>query len=199
MGIGRWLGGREEPGESRTSRSTPGPQPGEQLSDEQAIERYRYMLRTAPPEAIEQAHAEAFAQLTDRQRRMVLEQLREITPERERAAAAADPQTLARLATRAELRQPGVLERTFGGAGAMGGPGFGGILAGSFLSSLAGTVVGSMIARQFLGNTLDQEAAGESQSDPDHATSEHDTHTEDDSHLAGDFDADVGGDFDVDV
>ena len=33
-------------------------------TDEQAIARYRYLLRTAPPEAIEQAHAEAFAQLT---------------------------------------------------------------------------------------------------------------------------------------
>lgn len=29
--------------------------------DEQAIERYRYMLRTAPPDQVEQAHAEAFA------------------------------------------------------------------------------------------------------------------------------------------
>src|SRR5690349_9236566 len=38
------------------------------LSDEQALERYRYLLRTAPPEQIEQAHAEAFAQLTPDQR-----------------------------------------------------------------------------------------------------------------------------------
>jgi hypothetical protein len=27
-------------------------------ADDQAIARYRYLLRTAPPEAIEQAHAE---------------------------------------------------------------------------------------------------------------------------------------------
>jgi hypothetical protein len=31
-----------------------------QSADEQAIARYRYMLKTAPPETIEQAHAEAF-------------------------------------------------------------------------------------------------------------------------------------------
>lgn len=100
-----------------------------QPSDQQAIERYRYLLRTAPPETIEQSHAEAFAKLTEQQRRMVLEQLREATPERERGAtASSDPQALARMATRAEIRQPGTLERIFGPAG---GGGVGGILAGS--------------------------------------------------------------------
>ena len=29
--------------------------PPDQLTDEQAVERYRYLLRTAPPEAVEQA------------------------------------------------------------------------------------------------------------------------------------------------
>jgi hypothetical protein len=49
-------------------------------ADEQAIARYRYMLKTAPPETIEQAHAEAFAQLSPEQRRRVLQELAEITP-----------------------------------------------------------------------------------------------------------------------
>jgi len=40
--------------------------------DERAIERYRYMLRTAPPDTVEEAHAEAFGQLTPEQRQMVL-------------------------------------------------------------------------------------------------------------------------------
>jgi hypothetical protein len=120
-------------------------------SDEQAIARYRYMLRTAPPEAIEQAHAEAFAKLTPEQRRMLLDQLRNETPEAERAAVARDvdtPQSLARLATRAEVRQPGTLERVFGRAGAV--PGWGGMIAGSLLGSMAGTVLGTMIAQNFL-------------------------------------------------
>ena len=34
------------------------------LTDEQAVERYRYMLRTAPPDTIEQAHEEAFSRLS---------------------------------------------------------------------------------------------------------------------------------------
>jgi hypothetical protein len=40
----------------------------------QAIVRYRYMLKTAPPETIEQAHAEAF-RLSPEQRSMLLRQL----------------------------------------------------------------------------------------------------------------------------
>src|SRR5262245_10738429 len=184
MGTGRWFGGREEPGRP----------PGEQLTDEQAIERYRYMLRTAPPETIEQAHAEAFAQLNDRQRRMVLEQLQQATPERERAAARSDdPQTLARLATRAEMRRPGTMERLFGGSTAM--PGFGGLLAGSFLSSLAGTVIGSMIAREFLAHAMERDALGDTAADQDATAADLDSDTE---QAAGNFDADVG-DLDVDV
>jgi len=123
------------------------------LTDQQAIERYRYMLRTAPPDAIEEAHAEAFAKLTESQRRAVLEGLKEVTPPRERDAAttSADPQSLARMATRAEVRQPGILERLLGGT--QGGPGFGSMLAGSLLGSIAGTVLGSMVAQHFLGGS----------------------------------------------
>ena len=86
--------------------------------DEQAVERYRYLLRTAPPETIEEAHAEAFAKLTPEQRRMVLQELNSTLTPAERAAGATyddDPRSLARLATRAEMRQPGTLERTWSG------------------------------------------------------------------------------------
>jgi hypothetical protein len=120
-----------------------------QSTDEQAIERYRYMLKTAPPETIEQAHAEAFEQLTPEQRRLLLQKLAEGMPAPERASAAqggADPQALARLATRAEIRKPGAMERMFGQAG---GVSMGGLMAGTLLSSIAGTVLGSMIAREF--------------------------------------------------
>ncbi len=110
------------------------PAPTASSDDEQAIARYRYMLKTAPPEA------------------MVLEQLRAATPETERdpAPVLADPKELARYATRAEIRQPGTLERTFGAMPR--GVGMGGLLAGSLLGSMAGTVLGTAIAQQFLGH-----------------------------------------------
>ena len=154
MGVQRPLPAQDEPSSS---------------ADEQAVARYRYLLRTAPPETIEAAHAEAFAQLTPDQRRRVLEELAASAPAAERDAVLRgdpSPQWLARAATRAELRQPGTLERTFGSAGigaaggavpggampGLGAPGLGGLFAGGFLSSMAGTVLGSMIAQQFMSH-----------------------------------------------
>jgi hypothetical protein len=123
-----------------------------QTANEQAIARYRYMLKTAPPETIEQAHAEAFAQLTPEQRRQVLQAMRDDVPPAERAMAeqgGATPEALARMATRAEIRRPGSTERMFGQAG---GASLGSVMAGSLLSSIAGAVIGSMIARQFFAD-----------------------------------------------
>jgi hypothetical protein len=147
--------------------------PGERgrLNDQQAIERYRYLLRTAPPEQIEEAHAEAFAQLTPDQRQQVLAQLAAAVPQNERPTTD-DPRTLARVATRAELRQPGTLERAFGGySGAgrgygggyggggyggggygggygpgFGGPSFGSMVGGSLLGTVGGLVIGTAVA-----------------------------------------------------
>jgi len=113
---------------------------GRQSPDEQALARYRYMLKTAPPETVEQAHAEAFAQLTPEQRRQVLQEMGDKVPPAERAMAeqgGATPEALARMATRAEIRQPGSL---------------GGMMAGGLLSGIAGAVIGSMIARQFFSD-----------------------------------------------
>jgi len=146
----------------------------EPSEDEQALARYRYMLKTAPPETIEQAHVEAFARLTPEQRRMLLEQLRTEIPEAERAYATENPQALARLATRAEVRQPGTMERVFSRIPAAA-PGFGGMMAGSLFGSLAGAVLGTMIAQHFLGDQglahgdLDSGHAAGAGHDADHA------------------------------
>jgi hypothetical protein len=117
------------------SYGAPGPDPRHgPSSDSQALERYRYLLRTAPPEQIEQAHAEAFAQLTVDQRQQVLAQLAAVVPAGERPRTD-DPATLARVATRAEIRQPGILERALGGPGSgygQGGYGQGGYGQGGY-------------------------------------------------------------------
>src|ERR671916_3420431 len=102
---------REQERRQAARRQSPQPArrrniPPDQLTDEQAVERYRYMLRTAPPETVEQAHAEAFARLTPEQRHRVLTEVGNTVPESERATSD-DPQSLARMATRAEMRQPG--------------------------------------------------------------------------------------------
>ncbi len=159
-------------------------------NDAQAIERYRYMLRTAPPEALEQAHAEAFSKLSLEQRRQVLAQLTEEAPVGERAAAAAtsvdDPQALARVATRAEVRNPGTLERTLGAGGGMG-------MGTSLLSSFAMGFAGSMVAQSLfsaMGGFGDQAV------DAGTATDGEET-AEADEGYGDDGGFDDGGDFDV--
>jgi hypothetical protein len=159
--LARLFGRRDRPRYGGPEYAQQGAAPS---SDEQALARYRYLLRTAPPEQIEQAHAEAFAQLTPDQRRQVLTQLAAGVPSGERPRSD-DPRTLARMATRAELRQPGFLERALGGYGpgyapgpgygpgfrpgygyGYGGPGMGSMIGGSLLGTVGGLVIGSAVA-----------------------------------------------------
>ena len=180
MGIFDKLFGRDEEPQPNPAHR-PNAEPA-RSGDEQAISRYRYMLKTAPPETVEQAHAEAFAKLTPEQRNMLLQELSANIPDAERNAAGVagrdDPQSLARLATRAEVRRPGTMERAFGGMGGRG-MGMGGMMAGSFLSTIAGVVIGSAIAQSFLGDS----GAGDTASDEPGA-----------GDTAGDTSADAGSD-----
>jgi hypothetical protein len=154
--------------------------------DERAVERYRYLLRTAPPATIEQVHAEAFAKLTDAQRALIYEELSKGAGTGERPLSS-EPATLARAATRAEMRRPGAMERVVGGgqAGFMGA-GFGSTIAGSLLGTVAGYVIGSALVSAFLpwdgGWSSDADAAG-------------DGATADASAEGADFGFDGGGDF----
>lgn len=166
----------------------------EMSEDEQAVERYRYLLRTAPPETIEEAHAESFAKLTPEQRRMVLQELDATLTPAERSAGAYDeePRSLARLATRAEMRQPGTLERTWSGMPAMGGVGMGGLFFNNFLGTIAGVMVGSMIADAFLGDSGYDQGSADGSGDAAAADSGADAGF-DDGGAFGDFGGDVGG------
>ena len=156
MGFLDRLLGREEP------RPLPQQAPVSQAArsdDEIAVERYRYLLRTAPPETIEQVHEEAFTKLTPEQRRLLFQQLSENAPAGEQPRGD-DPRSLAQAATRSELRQPGTLERSLGGR-AGGGMGFGGMFATSLLGSVAGYVIGSALVSAFLPSPMDSQAAAD--------------------------------------
>lgn len=161
MGLLDWLFGsgaasRDGSGMAGRGAASPAEAPA-RSEDEIALERYRYLLRTAPPERIEAVHEEAFAQLSPNQRRMLFEELSANAPSGE-APRGDDPRSLAQSATRAEIRQPGTLERTMGGlgqgayGGGMGG-GYGGgmgaarggMLGGGFASTVLGTVTGYVI------------------------------------------------------
>lgn len=151
--------------------------------DERAVERYRYLLRTAPPETIEQVHAEAFARLSEAQRALLYEELSKGSGTGERPLSS-EPATLARAATRKEMRDPGSLERTLAGsAGPQGGPSFGAMVGSSLLGTVAGYVIGSALVSAFLpwDGGASAEANGESPSDAGGDFS------------GGDYGADFGG------
>jgi hypothetical protein len=207
--LDRIFGRRDEPEYEPPPSARRGGRPAPAATpDEQAIERYRYLLRTAPPETIEQAHAEAFAQLTPDQRRMVLQELTADLPAHEREAGVRyddDPRSLARLATRAEMRQPGTMERTFNRLPAGGaGIGLGGMMAGSFFGSFAGLMIGSAVASQFFedsgsdsgdaGSTDAADAGQDAGSDPG-ADQGADATQADTGDAGGDFGDFGGGDF----
>jgi hypothetical protein len=149
----------ERPGVGQPSQG------GGELTDEQALERYRYMLSTAPPEDIERAHEEAFARLTPDQRRQALQALSQVVPPSE--INGDDPASLARTATRAELRQPGTIERVWGG----GGPGLG----TWFLSTLAASFIGTAIAQSFFANDLAGDQGADQTGDQGSDTGQGDT------------------------
>jgi hypothetical protein len=155
----RLFGGSDEPSPVRGQPL--------QSEDARAVERYQYLLRTAPPDTLEEAHAEAFARLTPEQRHLVLQQLVAVSPEAKLLDASGrdDARALARAATRAEMRHPGTLERSFSQASS---PGMGGagLMAGNFMSTIAGVMVGSAIANAFFNDAGQAEGGGLAEGDP---------------------------------
>jgi hypothetical protein len=164
--LDRLFGTEQDAAPANTRRRPPN-------EDERAIERYRYLLQTAPPETIEQVHAEAFAKLSESQRALVYEELSKGSGTGERPLSS-EPATLARAATRKEMREPGSLERS------LGGPSFGSMVGSTLLGTVAGYVIGSALVSAFLpwdGGSSGDASSGDSGSD------------------AGDASADACGDF----
>jgi hypothetical protein len=156
------LFGRAEQQESTEPqyRRTATPQ---RSDDEIAVERYQYLLRTAPPETIEQVHQEAFSKLSAEQRDLLFQKLTENAPAGDEPRGR-DAASLATSATRSELRQPGTMERAMGPQG--GGMGFGGVLASSLLGTVAGYVIGSALVSAFLPDAgADASGGGEDSAD----------------------------------
>ena len=119
----------------------------------------------------------------------MLQQLTEAAPPNERAAVAATPVddtgALARAATRAEVRQPGTMERS------LASPGMG--LGASLLSSFAMGFVGSMVAQSFLSaiGGFGDGSGSETEAAADEANADEPA-AEDDTQLA-DYGGDDGG------
>ncbi|MGJ9403738.1 hypothetical protein [Arthrobacter sp. KK5.5] len=149
---GRPPGQGNAPAQPRTTA------PRGSADDQAAIAKYKYMLRTAPPEDMERAHQEAFASLTPQQRSLLQTELGEQLPPAERPRSDR-PEDLARAATRAEVSRPGFMEKILGRGGAGGGrgAGLGGMAAGAagglgagLMAGVAGAFIGSAVAGPLL-------------------------------------------------
>lgn len=100
--IGRLFGGRRAPEASDTPPVT-GPE---------ALARWRYLLATAPPEALAAAHAEGLAAMEGDARGGVLHRMRAALAALEPGAVPPrETELVVRAAARAERRAPGFLER----------------------------------------------------------------------------------------
>ena len=134
--------------------------PAPPTTDEQAVERYEYLLRTAKPDTIEKAHIDAFERLTPEQRDLVFERFIAEPPAGERPADSTSA-TLAKTATRAEAREPGILARTLGDdqsddgtTNGKAGP-FGGSFLGTFATyAIASTAIDAIFWAGLIGTTV---------------------------------------------
>ena len=124
-------------------------QPGD-FDDYEVQQRYRQVLRNGPPQLVEDAHADAFAQLSPDQRREMARRLREQAAQLDlpysdpydRDEYDEDPRTLARMAQQAEQQNPNVLDQLFGGQpGPLNNP----------MVKMAMAGAAAMAARRFLG------------------------------------------------
>lgn len=125
--------------------------------DAVAIAKYDYLLRTAPPERLEQVHHDAFARLTPAQRQEIRNRLNSELPPHEhlRDDSAGG---LARAATRGEVARPGLLRRVLGGrGGALAGGaavGAGAMAIGGLGVAVAGAAVMSAAAGPVLAEAV---------------------------------------------
>ncbi|WP_288466767.1 cation-transporting ATPase [uncultured Curtobacterium sp.] len=133
-------------------------QRGQADPDAVALAKYDYLLRTAPPERLEQVHHDAFARLTPEQRQQVRDRLNSELPPHEhlRDDSAGG---MARAATRAEMSRPGLLGRALGGRGGSfaGGAavGTGAMAVGGLAVAVAGGAVLSAAAGPVLAGAAD--------------------------------------------
>jgi hypothetical protein len=141
--------GQQPYGQPQQTGGRPGRTPSTD-ADRVAIAKYDYLLKTADPERLEQAHHDAFARLTPEQRQQVLQRLNAEVPQRDRSTDAS-PAGLARAATRGETSRPGTMRKVLAGT-AIGG---GALAVGGLAVAVAGGAVLSAAAGPVLAQAAD--------------------------------------------
>lgn len=123
----------------------------DQLSIERTLQRYRLIVRTAPPDDMEEAYVAAFSAVRAEQRVRLPGELAQALPEAQRANIYLnqhDPQTLAQIAIAVEKHQPGSTERVLR---AVDG-GLSGLASSELMNTFATAFVDSRTAQRFFDN-----------------------------------------------
>ncbi len=144
----------------------------DQISVERTLQRYRFIVRTAPPDEMEEAYVAAFTAIPGEQRVRLPGELAQMLPEEERASIYLnqhDPQTLARIAIAAEQHHAGSIERVLR---AVDG-GLRGLASSTLLNTFATAFVDSRTAQRFFDNL---------ERDPDFADQDWTTGTKESPH-----------------
>jgi hypothetical protein len=81
---------------------------GAEGAEDQAVRQYRYLLRSAPSDALEAAHIQALSRLSEQARAGLLRTVQDVLVTGTRLTLA-DHQAIGHLMTLGELRSPGVL------------------------------------------------------------------------------------------
>ncbi|HVP62848.1 MAG TPA: hypothetical protein VMT11_19995 [Myxococcaceae bacterium] len=118
-------------------RRTPDASEARPLTGEEVLARWRYLLGTAPPEALSAAHTDGLGALGETARAEVLHRLRAALSALEAGAVVpSDAAVLMRAAARAERRAPGFFERALA-TDARGRQALGGLAAAVVVTSSA--------------------------------------------------------------
>lgn len=146
----RFLGGQPERQQDYTDFLRRYQQDPGSISDAEAAQRYRELMRNAPKELLDEANQHAFGQLPPDQRHSLAEQFRDATQNPGRPfdgysyadpSHAADPRSLGRMAQQAENQDPDLFGQLFGQNSPLGGTVGQAILAAG-AAYLAGRVLG---------------------------------------------------------
>jgi hypothetical protein len=147
-------GGTPDDYERRAQRYQQGYQGGQgrydDLDDDDVYDRYQRTLQHAPPEVVEQAHAEAFSRLPVDQRQQIVDQFRRAHqdprqpfqyPQFSGGPDDYDPARLGRMAGQAQRQQPDLLQQVLGSGGALSNP----------MAKMAMAGVAAMAAQRMMG------------------------------------------------
>ena len=113
--------------------------------NDDAIAQYEELVRNAPPEDLQRINEEAFGNLTPEQRDLLFDALVARAVDDDERPADATPAELARAASRAEARQPGLLGGIVSGRQPVGDAGL--------WTLFLGYAIGSELSFAYLANS----------------------------------------------